>query len=116
MGVWGSSPGPRRPGGGHAAAEATAGGASARSRGMGGQAVATRRRRGGRDRRGPIRGHRRAARAAGQSAPAAPGEKWAARTWVRKNCWSFSFAKLMHSCSNELCVKFSKPKMSSRPT
>ena len=46
-----------------------------------------------------------------------PGFALAAKlTCVRKNCWSFSLAKLMHNCSNELCKKFSKPKMSRRPT
>ena len=38
------------------------------------------------------------------------------RTCSKKNCCNFSLAKLMQSCSNELWTKFSKPKMSSRPT
>ena len=38
------------------------------------------------------------------------------KTHVRKNCCSFSLQKLMHSCSKELNLKFSKPKMSSSPT
>mmetsp|Transcript_32408 Transcript_32408/g.85035 ORF Transcript_32408/g.85035 Transcript_32408/m.85035 type:complete len:209 (+) Transcript_32408:3642-4268(+) len=37
-------------------------------------------------------------------------------TQFRKNCWSFSLAKLMLNCSNELWAKFSKPKISSSPT
>mmetsp|Transcript_10672 Transcript_10672/g.33825 ORF Transcript_10672/g.33825 Transcript_10672/m.33825 type:complete len:226 (+) Transcript_10672:1651-2328(+) len=33
-----------------------------------------------------------------------------------QNCWcNFSLVKLMHSCSNELCSKTSKPKMSRTP-
>ena len=34
---------------------------------------------------------------------------------MRKNWCSFSFAKLMQSCSNELTSKISKPKTSSSP-
>jgi len=34
--------------------------------------------------------------------------------WLKKN-WSCSLAMFMHSCSNELYLKFSKPKMSSMP-
>ena len=37
------------------------------------------------------------------------------KTVTRKNCCSFSFAKLMQSCSKELVSKNSKPYTSSRP-
>ena len=39
----------------------------------------------------------------------------AVKTVTRKNCCSFSLAKLMQSCSSELVGKHSNPKMSTAP-
>mmetsp|Transcript_36423 Transcript_36423/g.87376 ORF Transcript_36423/g.87376 Transcript_36423/m.87376 type:complete len:201 (+) Transcript_36423:197-799(+) len=48
-----------------------------------------------------------------------PSSRWisssALKTQRTKYCWSFSLAKLMHSCSSPLCSKISKPNISSSP-